>query len=118
MYSSQIDFFPDGATANVTETKGYTLVSLIRFPFVQMWFTGTPTFTLKVNGRLRKERVTDLADAPPWQELLSMTEATSAADRLVALPKRADEIQVVISGWSGTGKVFCLVSGDNMGGQR
>jgi hypothetical protein len=118
MYASAIDFFPEGAAANATETRGPHHAGLLRAAVAQVWHTDSPTYTVKINGRLRKERVSDVGHAPPWVELLSFTQATAAADRLVSLPRRVDELQVVVSGFSGTGRVFVLVSAENIGGQR
>jgi hypothetical protein len=121
MYSSQLDFFPDGIAANGDRAFGFEIGSLIRVPAAfQVWVqdTTTPTFTLKLYSRVRKERVTDAAYAPPWVERATITNATAAADRLVSVTVRSDEWKVVVSSYSGTGRVFAVLSGENIGGQR
>lgn len=120
MYSSQLDFFPDGASADADKAFGHEVVSLLRSSHLQVWVENgtTPTFTFTLYGKLRKERVTETAYEPPWVVLATITNATAAADRLIAIPKRADKLRGVVSGYSGSGRVFAVVSGENIGGQR
>lgn len=120
MYSTQVDFFPEGANDNAAKEFGHETISLLRSPWLQVWVetATTPTFTFTLYGKLRKERVSDPTYEPPWVSLLVITNATAAADRLVALPKRADKLRAVVSGYTGPGRVFAVVSGENIGGQR
>lgn len=121
MYSSQLDFFPDGAAADGDKAYGFEMGSLIHTPAAfQVWVQDatTPTFTAKLYARVRKERVTNAAYAPPWVEQATITNATAVADRLITITKRADEWKVVISGYTGPGRVFAVLSGENIGGSR
>ena len=109
----------DVDTTQPVVTKG-KFASLLRSAYVQVWVENatTPTFTFKLYGRLRKERVEDASHEPPWIELVSITNATAAADRLAAVTKRVDEVKAEITGYTGPGKVFAVVSAENIGGQR
>lgn len=122
MYGSQLDFFPDGASANATEKAfQFDIGSLIRVPAgFQVWVENatTPSFTVKLYGRLRKERVTAPAYAPPWITLATITDATAADSRLVLVTLKCDEWRAVLTGYTGPGKVFALLSGENIGGNR
>lgn len=121
MYGTQLDFFPDGANANGSKAFQFDIGSLIQVPAgFQVWTEDgtTPTFTVKLYGRVRKERVTVAGYAPPWVELASITDATAAASRLVNIPVRADEWKVELSGYAGAGRVFAVLSGSNIGGNR
>ena len=121
MYGTQLDFFPDGANANGEKAFQFDIGSLIQVPAgFQVWVEDgtTPTFTVKLFGRVRKERVTAAGHVPPWVELASITDGTTAADRLVNIAKRCDEWKAVLSGYGSTGRVFAVLSGSNIGGQR
>ena len=121
MYGTQLDFFPDGANVNGEKAFQFDIGSLIQVPAgFQVWVENgtTPTFTIKLYARVRKERVTAAGHAPPWVELATVTNATADADRLVAVTRRADEWKAVLSGYSGSGLVFAVLSGSNIGGQR
>jgi len=122
MYGTQLDFFPDGANANSTEKAfQFDIGSLIHVPAgFQVWVENStsPTFTVTLYGRLRKERVSSAGYAPPWVTLATITNATAADSRLVLISLKCDEWKAVLSGYTGPGKVFALLSGENIGGNR
>lgn len=114
MRPSQIDFFGDGTEAN-GDSGIETLSGNLQAQTFQVYAqdSTTPTYTATLYGRVRKERRSDPSHAPQWVQLAQITNATSV--KMVSIGVRADETKVTISGYSGTGKVFAVLSGHNVG---
>lgn len=114
MRPSQIDFFGDGTSAD-GDSGIETLSGNLQAQTFQVYAqdSTTPTYTATLYGRLRKERVSDPTHAPPWVQLAQITNVT--ATKLVSIALRADQLKVTISGYTGPGKVFAILSGHNVG---
>lgn len=114
MRPSQIDFFPDGVSENGPSNVETLAANLWNVSFQAYAEDGeTPVFTATLYGRLRKERLTSPSYAPNWVQLAQIENDTP--NPLVAVTTRADELKVEITNYTGTGKVFALVSGHNVG---